>query len=67
MAAATAAAEPPLEPPVVRPVSHGLRAGPRNRGSVTAMMPNSGVLVLPTKMKPARRRRRTSSLSWSGT
>ena len=61
--AATAAAEPPDDPPVVRPLSQGLRAGPKRRGSVVGRMPNSGVLVLPSTMSPARFRRTTSSLS----
>ena len=49
----TAAAEPPLEPPGLRLVSHGLRAGPCDSGSVTGMSPNSGVFVLPVITKPA--------------
>ena len=33
-------------------VFHGLRVGPCSTGSVTPMMPNSGVLVLPTMSSP---------------
>ena len=51
--AATAAADPPDEPPGVRLVSHGLRAGPHARDSVTPFAPNSGVLVLPKMTRPA--------------
>ncbi|MBP1633312.1 MAG: hypothetical protein H6Q11_1600 [Acidobacteria bacterium] len=67
MPAATAAAEPPLDPPGVTFVSQGLRHGPCNSGSVTAAKPNSGVLVLPRMMRPARRWRVTISLSNSDT
>ena len=55
MPAATAAAEPPLDPPGVRVGSQGLRVGPCSSGSVTAASPNSGVLVLPRMIRPARR------------
>src|SRR5215470_5155354 len=51
---ATAAAVPPLEPPVVFVVSHGLRLGPNRAGSLVGKIPNSGVLVLPTMIRPAR-------------
>ena len=53
MRAATAAAEPPLEPPLVRLGSQGLRQAPSASGSVTGARPNSGALVLPTKISPA--------------
>ena len=59
----TAPAAPPDDPPVVRSGSHGLRAGPNRRGSVTGRMPNSGVWVLPTITKPASLKRRTSAAS----
>jgi len=49
---ATAAAEPPLEPPGVRAIFHGLRVGPNASGSVYAINPNSGVLVLPNITTP---------------
>ena len=62
--AATAAAEPPEDPPDVRVGSHGLRVGsPYTSASLTGRMPSSGVLVLPTRMRPAFRWRSTSSLS----
>ena len=50
---ATAAAEPPEEPPVECSVFHGLRDGPKRRGSVVGRMPSSGVFVLPQMTKPA--------------
>ena len=61
--AATAAAAPPEDPPGVRSRSHGLRTGPKRRGSDTGRMPNSGMFVLPTITKPASRRRRTTKES----
>src|SRR5688572_4740383 len=63
---ATALALPPEDPPGVREGSHGLRAAPNAAGSVTGRMPSSGVLVLPTTIAPAARRRRTSALSIGG-
>ena len=53
--AATAEAAPPLEPPGVRDVSHGLRQSPFSSDSVIAIVPNSGVFVLPMITKPASR------------
>src|SRR6476646_2928700 len=50
--AATAAAAPPDEPPGVREVSHGFRHAPFRSDSVTAVTPNSGVLLLPITTKP---------------
>ena len=50
---ATAAAEPPEEPPVEWSVFHGLRDGPKRRGSVVGRIPSSGVFVLPQMTKPA--------------
>ena len=67
MPAATAAPLPPDDPPGVIEGSHGLRVGPKRSGSVTGRMPNSGVLVLPTTIAPAARRRATTGESWSGT
>src|SRR4030042_972828 len=58
----TAAAEPPLEPPGVRWISQGLRLGPNKRGSVVGRIPNSGVFVFPTMIKPARFSLATRSL-----
>ena len=63
MRAATAAPEPPLEPPGVCHRCQGLRQGPRNSGSVTPMMPSSGVLVRPMTISPEPLKRRTSSQS----
>ena len=65
--AAVAAAAPPLDPPGVRPVSHGLRQSPFSSDSVCAIVPSSGVFVLPRKTKPASRSRRTAAWSKSGT
>ena len=65
--AATAAAAPPLLPPGVRVVSQGLRVGPQRAGSVTGMIPSSGVLVLPRVTSPARLTRLTNSVSAVGT
>ena len=53
MPAATAAAEPPLEPPAVWVRFHGLRVGPKARGSDDGRSPSSGVLVRPSEIKPA--------------
>src|SRR5229473_61351 len=64
---ATAAEDPPLEPLVERVVSHGLAVGPNSVGSQAGAIPNSGVLVLPTMTRPARRRRTTSSESKADT
>ena len=58
--AATAAADPPEEPPGVRSRSQGLRVAPKRRVSVTAMIPHSGRVVVPTMTKPAARRRRVT-------
>src|SRR4029453_9709440 len=65
--AATAAAAPPLDPPGVRERSHGFRHTPLSTDSVTAVVPNSGVLVLPRITNPAARNRRTTAMSCSGT
>ena len=65
--AAVAAAAPPLEPPGVRATSHGLRQSPFSSDSVVAMVPNSGVFVLPSTMNPAARSRRTTAASNRGT
>src|SRR5438477_12553402 len=51
--AATAAAAPPLEPPGVRDGSQGFRQLPFRSDSVTGIVPNSGVLLLPRMMNPA--------------
>ena len=65
--ATTAAAAPPLDPPGVWSGFQGLRQMPLRSDSVTAVMPNSGVFVLPITTKPAARSRRTSSASSVGT
>jgi hypothetical protein len=65
--AATAAAAPPEEPPGDRLGSQGLRVGPWASGSVVGSSPNSGVFVRPTRTKPARRHRATSSVSAGAT
>src|SRR5713101_2648185 len=65
--AAVAAAAPPLDPPGVRDVSHGLRHTPCSSDSVIAIVPNSGVFVLPSRTKPAWRMRRTTAASNAGT
>ena len=46
---------------------HGLRVAPLSSDSVKAVVPNSGVFVLPTMTKPASRSRRTTAMSKSGT
>ena len=53
---ATAVPAPPLEPPEVWAGFHGLRVAPNRLFSVTVIDPNSGVLVRPVRMKPARRK-----------
>src|SRR3546814_15030412 len=55
--AAKPAAEPPLEPPGVRSKFQGLRVMPYFGLSVTAFQPNSGVVVLPSKIAPLSRAR----------
>ena len=57
MPAAPAAAEPPEGPPVERSVSHGLRVGPWEAGSVVTTRPSSGQLVLPQITRPASMKR----------
>ena len=64
---ATAAAAPPDEPPAVRERSHGLRVTPKSGLSVSGLWPNSGVVVLPMRMAPASRSRRTGTASSAGT
>ena len=61
--AATAAADPPDDPPGTRPVSCGLRVGPKAEVSVEEPMANSSMLVFPTITAPARRRRVTTVAS----
>ena len=67
MPVASATAAPPLEPPQVRAGFHGFRVGPNTALNVLPPAPNSGVLVLPTTIAPARFRRSTVIASSSGT
>src|SRR5579863_6862220 len=50
--AASALPAPPLEPPAVRSRFHGLRAGGHSPPSVVGRPPNSGVVVLPSRIPP---------------
>ncbi len=52
---AVAAAAPPEEPPEMWSGFQGLPEGPSRSELVTPGIPNSGVLVLPTRMTPAAR------------
>src|SRR6202040_2542491 len=65
--AATAAAAPPDEPPGVRRRSHGLAVRPNSGASVKHLWPNSGVVVLPTRIAPAAFSRATAVESAAGT
>ena len=47
--------------------SHGLRVLPNSGDSVTALWPNSDVVVLPSTIAPAARKRPTATASCSGT
>src|SRR5271165_2091788 len=58
--AASAAAAPPLLPPALRPGSYGLRVAPNRAFTVCEPAPNSGVLVLPRLIAPARAIRSTT-------
>jgi hypothetical protein len=64
---ASATAAPPLLPPQVFDVSYGFLVAPNTGLNVWDPAPNSGVLVLPTRIAPARRIRSTSSESSAGT
>ena len=64
--APTAAAAPPLDPPEISVGSHGFRVGPWSCGSQVRESPSSQVFVRPKITSPARRRRRTCSLSVAG-
>ena len=61
---ATAAPEPPEEPPGVRAGFQGLRVMPHSGLCVKPAKANSGVVVLPTTMAPASRKRCTMMASW---
>src|ERR1700722_20042731 len=67
MQAATAAADPPLEPPGVLCVSQGLSVGPKWALLVVAPYANSLRFVLPIRIAPAERSRRTTVASSVGT
>jgi len=67
MPAAKAALDPPDEPPGVNFRFQGLRVIPKSGLSVTALWPNSGVVVLPMMMAPAPFKRSTETASSSGT
>src|SRR6266852_863404 len=64
--AATALPAPPLEPPAVCSRFHGLRAGGQSPPSVVGRPPNSGVVVLPSRIPPALRILMTISSSAGG-
>src|ERR1051325_3482127 len=63
--AAVAAPAPAHDPPEVIAVFHGLRVMPVSGLSPRAFQPNSGVVVLPVRMAPAPRSRRTYGASTS--
>jgi hypothetical protein len=65
--AATATAAPPLDPPEVRLWSQALAVRPKSGASVNGLWPNSGVVVLPIRMAPARFNRATATESVEGT
>ncbi len=62
---ATAAPAPPLDPPGVCDGFHGLRVAPNRSFSVTVIEPNSGVLVRPVRMNPARRKASATGSLWA--
>src|SRR5207249_1092322 len=64
--AATAAAAPPDDPPGVRDRSQGFAVRPNNGASVKHLWPNSGVVVLPTRIAPAALSRATAGESVVG-
>src|SRR3954452_24687799 len=64
---ATATAAPPLEPPLERAALQALRVRPNSGESVRHLVPNSGVVVLPSRMAPCPRNLATATASWSGT
>src|SRR5215470_5838728 len=63
--AAAAAPAPALEPPELIAGFHGLRVMPVSGLSPSAFQPNSGLVVLPTRIAPARVRRPTNGASTS--
>lgn len=64
---ATLTAAPPEEPPQVRPVSHGLRVGPKMGLVVFAPMPSSGTFDFAIGMAPLRSSVSTPKSERSGT
>src|SRR6516165_11910862 len=64
--AAMAAASPPLEPPGVRSKFHGLLVLPYRALCVSHAIRNSGVVVLPRMIAPARFKRETRGASADG-
>src|SRR3984957_5974170 len=64
---APAGGAPPLDPPQVRVRSHGLAVRPKSGASVKHLWPNSGVVVLPTRIAPAAFSRATDGESVVGT
>jgi hypothetical protein len=67
MPQASATAAPPLEPPHVLVMSYGFSVRPETSLNVWEPAPNSGVLLLPSVMAPAARKRSMISASSSGT
>ncbi len=63
---ATAAPLPPDEPPGVRETSCGFRVTPHNGLSVCSVWANSGVVVWPMMIAPARRKAVTTKASSTG-
>ena len=61
MPQATATAAPPDEPPQVFARSYGFLVAPNTLLNVWLPAPNSGVLVLPSRITPAAERRATSA------
>ena len=63
MPQASATADPPEDPAAERAGSNGLPVAPHTALRVLAPAPNSGTLVLPSTMAPARRRSATNRSS----
>src|SRR5437660_12084226 len=63
---ATATAAPPLEPPLERAALHALRVRPNSGESVKHLLPNSGVVVLPSRIAPWALRRGTGAAAAPG-
>ncbi len=67
MPVATATAEPELDAPGVTFASIGFRVRPNNGDVAACKWPNSGVVVLPTRIAPAAFARDTETASVAGT